>query len=190
MKSNQIRRTLLKPLVPVALITLLTQFGCAKAPQYFSQVSAQAPNWSSLKQQIRAEFPQVSHTSTEQLADWLTQSDETGPLLLDVRQPEEYEVSHLQGAQRAETFEEAQAILASVPKDQLIVLYCSVGYRSSALAQSLVAEGYTQVYNLEGSLFAWANEGRPVYLGDQPAYQVHPFNAKWGKLLNQELWAE
>jgi hypothetical protein len=76
-----------------------------------------------------------------------------------------------------------------VPKDRPIVAYCAVGWRSSALAERLKAQGYTNVSNLEGSIFAWANEGRPVYQGEQPAARVHPVSEKWGRLLKEELRA-
>ena len=44
------------------------------------------------------------------------------------------------------------------------------------------------VYNLEGSIFKWANEGKD--LEDNKGLKtlvVHPYNVVWGKLLNAEL---
>ena len=177
-------KTVLSGIVALSLLNL----GCSGLLPHGVSKSSQALTWSTLKRQIRTEFPKVQHISTEQLTQWMAEAKDSQPLLLDVRQIEEYEVSHLKGAQRAETLADAQTILTSVPKDQLIVLYCSVGYRSSALAKALEAEEYTQVYNLEGSLFAWANEGRPVYQGEQPVQHVHPYDNKWGQLLNLDLW--
>ena len=63
----------------------------------------------------------------------------------------------------------------------------ALGTASAALAQKLKARGYTNVANLEGSIFQWANEGRPVYRGDEQVTQVHPFDAQWGRLLKGEL---
>jgi hypothetical protein len=40
------------------------------------------------------------------------------------------------------------------------------------------------VRNLDGSIFAWANEGRPLERNGQPAQLVHPYDALWGKLLD------
>jgi len=92
----------------------------------------------------------------------------------------------------AKNFDSVAAVKTAVASNaQPIVVYCSVGYRSSALAEKLARAGMTNVFNLEGSIFAWANEGRPVYRGDtllNPA-QVHPFNTKWGQLLRPELRA-
>ena len=77
-----------------------------------------------------------------------------------------------------------------VSSDQRIVLYCSVGHRSSELAQFLMKKGYTEVYNLEGSIFAWANEGRPVYRGNERVKVVHPYDRTWGRLLKESLWKQ
>ena len=44
------------------------------------------------------------------------------------------------------------------------------------------------VYNLEGSIFKWANEGRAmVDAAEQPTKLCHPYNFIFGKLLNKEL---
>jgi len=79
-----------------------------------------------------------------------------------------------------------------------VVCYCSVGYRSSYLAQQLQCEldkpvylekkSKVMVYNLEGSIFKWANEGKDLE-GNKgfKTVVVHPYNVIWGKLLNAEL---
>jgi len=68
-----------------------------------------------------------------------------------------------------------------------VVCYCSVGYRSSALSTAIVAENIaaaTDVYNLEGSLFQWANEERPLVTTQGTATdKVHPYNWLFGKLV-------
>ena len=77
-----------------------------------------------------------------------------------------------------------------------VVCYCSVGYRSSALAQQLQYElekpvyqdmkSKLVIYNLEGSIFKWANEGKDLEDNrGRKTVVVHPYN--WGKLLNAEL---
>lgn len=74
--------------------------------------------------------------------------------------------------------------------------YCSVGYRSSECAQALQTASTAgisgaplpaDVHNLDGSLFAWANEGRPVVRDDVPVRDVHPYNSVFGLLLNADL---
>ncbi len=138
---------------------------------------------------IEARFPTLPHVGVAELERNLAAPPEERPILLDVRSAEEYAVSHLEGALQAATAEEALAVLAGVEPERTIVLYCSVGLRSAEIADELEAAGYTNLRNLRGSLFAWANSGRPVVRHGEPVRQVHPYDAKWGKLLREELRA-
>ena len=52
-----------------------------------------------------------------------------------------------------------------------------------------MAAGYADVWNLEGSIFQWANGGRPVYRDGRPVEAVHPYNTLWGTLLADSLRA-
>jgi rhodanese-related sulfurtransferase len=154
-----------------------------------SCATQEAPDWETLKAEIRAEYPEVAQLSTQALADWLADPEKKPPLLLDIREGEEYEVSHLQNAVLAGTEEAAAEILAGWDKTQPVVVYCSVGYRSSKMAEKLKKRGFEHVFNLEGSIFQWANEGRPVYSQDRRTDRVHPYDLKWGRLLNRDLWS-
>lgn len=135
-----------------------------------------------LKLAIRFLYPTVRHISTADLSTWIAQSPPSLPVLLDTRTAAEYAISHLPHSQHLDpkTADFAQLHLA---KNTPIVVYCSVGMRSGAIAQRLQQTGYTQVYNLEGSIFQWANEGRPLEREGKPTQQVHPYNAFWGRLL-------
>ena len=156
--------------------------------------------WSTTLKMIRAKFPEVAQLSTDSLQAWLDepgqaeeelsrsgQAPSNRPVLLDVREQEEYEVSHLKGALRAASEKEALEALEGVLPDRPVVLYCSVGYRSSEMAGFLQKRGFDKVYNLEGSIFAWANEGKPVYRGGERVQVVHPYDRVWGKLLKKVL---
>ena len=142
----------------------------------------------SLEPLISVRFPKVQWVDTTTLADWLAAEPADAPLLLDVRRADEFAVSHLQGARRVDPDRSAIERL-ELPTGRRIVLYCSVGYRSGAVAERLEDAGYEDVYNLEGGIFAWANEGRPVFHGDTPAGVVHPYDAAWGILLRKDLRA-
>ncbi|HEY9738597.1 MAG TPA: rhodanese-like domain-containing protein [Trichocoleus sp.] len=135
--------------------------------------------WWRVKAKIRQRFPTVSAISTATLANWLEQQPQ--PLLLDVRRPEEFEVSHLPGARLAPDL--ATALTHSPEANQPVVVYCSVGYRSARLAAQLQETYGAPVYNLEGSIFQWFNEGRPVVQHEQPVERVHPYNKFWSLLL-------
>jgi len=141
-----------------------------------------------LKQEIRARFPSVRTISTADLAASLERPAGDHPLLLDVRAAEEFAVSHLPGAELASNPTDAIARIETAQPVRVVVLYCSVGYRSADAASRLQARGYTNVFNLEGSIFQWANEGRPLFRGEMPVKVVHPFDNDWGRFLNRELW--
>lgn len=173
-----------------ACLLVLALVACNKTSSSLPSSAArpESSDWQNIKQTIRQKFPTVQQLSTEELAAQL-QAQDKAPLLLDARAPEEYAVSHLPHARTAANDKQITAALQNLPKDRPIVAYCSVGYRSSALAEKLKQQGFTNVANLEGSIFQWANEGRPVYQGDQQVKLVHPFDKKWGQLLQQELWS-
>ncbi|MEM8485183.1 MAG: rhodanese-like domain-containing protein [Bacteroidota bacterium] len=143
--------------------------------------------WSEILQDVRKQHPNVVQLSTDSLAQWLTTSDAPQPLLIDIREKKEYEVSHLAGAIHMDPDTRRFKALKGVDKDAPIVVYCSVGYRSSKMAEKLEKAGFTNVSNLEGSIFTWANEGHTVMRGEEEVKAVHPYNRVWGMLLNKEL---
>lgn len=151
---------------------------------------AASPSLDEMKQTVRKRFPGVAQISTAQLADWLKDGKREPPVLLDTRPAEEFEVSHLHGAIRVEPSAKAEEIVPKLPKGRPVVTYCSVGYRSSAVAERLSKAGVPQVQNLEGSIFEWANEGRPLEANGHPATKVHPYNRKYGAMLVPEKRAQ
>ena len=156
------------------------------SPAFFHR----APEWPALKQSVREHHPSVPQLATEALHAWLADAARTQPVLLDARAPAEYQVSRLKDARLASDLEAALRVLEGRAKDVPIVVYCSVGVRSSALAEKLIRAGWRNVSNLEGSIFEWANLGYPLFRGAEPASKVHPYNDNWGKLLERRLWAE
>ena len=66
------------------------------------------------------------------------------------------------------------------------MVYCSVGYRSAKVAQQLQQKGYKNVFNLNGGIFQWANQGKPIFKDKHPVKVVHPYNFFWGKLLKSK----
>lgn len=136
-----------------------------------------------LKRLISRKFPAVKSITTNELAQWLNELSKSQLLLLDARTEAEYETSHLQHAQRIDPYHPNLEAVAN-SKDTPIVVYCSVGYRSARIADRLQQAGCDRLYNLEGSIFKWANEKRPLYQSDRPTTLVHPYNQLWGQLLN------
>ncbi|MCL1467655.1 rhodanese-like domain-containing protein [Argonema galeatum] len=132
--------------------------------------------------------PDVQWLTTKELAHWLENTAETQPIILDARTEAEYAVSHLKNARRIDARAPDLAALKKVSHDVPIVVYCSVGYRSAGIAQQLQQLGFNRVYNLEGSIFQWANEGRPIFKYNCPTQFVHPYNAIWEKLLKSRIF--
>ena len=110
-------------------------------------------------------------------------------LLLDTRKKEEYEVSHLPGAVWVgEQLKDSDFAQRYTDKTQPIVVYCSIGVRSEDFGESLKKEGYKQVKNLYGSLFAWKNHGYDVVnTQGVPTDSIHAFDKDWGKLLKKGI---
>ena len=144
------------------------------------------PEWPAVLAEVRERYPTVVQVSVAELAAELAT---TKPVLLDARARDEFELSHLPDAAFAPDLDSALEVLARTP-DAPVIVYCSVGLRSSALAEELVAHGYTKTRNLEGGIFAWANAGQPLAAGDAPTTKVHPYDARWGTLLQAERRAE
>ncbi|NNM21958.1 MAG: rhodanese-like domain-containing protein [Flavobacteriaceae bacterium] len=80
--------------------------------------------------------------------------------LVDVRTSEEYEVSHLKNAQNicvtSDDFREKVAVL---DKEKPVYVYCKKGGRSAQAADILKEMGFTKVYDLQGGLTSWQEEG-------------------------------
>ena len=84
-------------------------------------------------------------------------------ILVDCREIQEYQQGHIKGAKLIplSDFEKACQCLSS-DKEKTIVLQCRSGKRSLKAAQYLNGEGYQKLYNLEGGILAWQNEGLPI----------------------------
>jgi len=107
--------------------------------------------------------------------------------LLDTREREEYDVSHIPNAHYSSFDNFDIAPYLSMPRDTTIVVYCSIGYRSEKIGEQLEAAGFTNVFNLWGSLFEWANQDLPLVDKDgQPTRQVHTYNKAWSKWVNED----
>lgn len=107
--------------------------------------------------------------------------------LLDTRELDEYIVSRIPGALHLGYDNPNYKILDSIPKDKPLVVYCSIGYRSEKIGEKLQKQGFTNVKNLYGSIFEWANQGHTLYdPREQPTQKVHTYNKKWSKWLKNE----
>jgi rhodanese-related sulfurtransferase len=153
-----------------------------------SWVRGQNLGWAMLNFTIHNKFPDVAQIEPRELESWLRDSHREPPTIIDVRTQAEYDVSHLRGARRVEPGS-LPSVLGLSPETPIVV-YCSVGYRSSAFGESLKKFGFQNVTDLKGSIFQWANESRPLVQNDRPTNKVHPYNNVWGQLLDKQYRAE
>jgi rhodanese-related sulfurtransferase len=142
-----------------------------------------------IRQVAARKFPTVEWISPVEFASWRNDSTRGQPVVLDARTAPEYELSHLADSRRIDPNRPLLKHMEAFARDTPIVVYCSVGYRSARVARWLGRQGFTNVRTLEGSLFAWANEGGPMEANGRPVQVVHPYNEFWGRLLEPEVRA-
>jgi rhodanese-related sulfurtransferase len=84
-----------------------------------------------------------------------------GALLVDVRQPDEWNTGHAPHA-RLIPLGSLPRRLAEIPRDREVLLICRSGNRSSSAQRQLLQLGYEQVFNVSGGMHAWARAALPV----------------------------
>lgn len=96
-----------------------------------------------------------------ELAARLADSARSRPVLLDVREPWEFELCRIDGARNVP--------MATVPAceqqfdpDEEIVVVCHHGVRSANVCMFLERQGFTNVFNLAGGVAAWADQVDPA----------------------------
>jgi hydroxyacylglutathione hydrolase len=88
--------------------------------------------------------------------------DRREPLtILDTRGQEEWDSGHIESAMNIYVGHLEQR-LAEVPRDKPVAVYCETGNRAGLSASILLRNGYAKVYNVPGSMTAWAASGYPV----------------------------
>lgn len=107
--------------------------------------------------------------------------------ILDARENNEYEVSHIKNARFIGYDNFKLETVKDIPKDAKVYVYCSIGYRSEKIGEKLQKAGFQNVYNLYGGIFNWANAGFPLESkAGIPTKDVHGYSKKWAKWLNTE----
>ena len=87
-----------------------------------------------------------------------------GALLVDVREPEEWDAGHAAGAAHVPLGSLAERA-DELPADRTLVMVCRSGGRSQAAATALVEAGYVAV-NMAGGMQAWQSAGLPIVTED------------------------
>ena len=85
------------------------------------------------------------------------------PLVLDVRQPDEFRQMHIAGAKLI-PLRELYKRMKELPSNREIAVVCASGSRSKSAAKILAKEGY-QVLDVSGGMHAWLRAILPVQKG-------------------------
>ena len=120
-------------------------------------------------------FPDIREKKAE---DLLALKESGQAVFIDVREPKEREVSTLPRA-----ITEAE-LLAQIDKyrNQFLVAYCTIGYRSGKFAEKMEKKNLT-VYNLAGGILGWVHAGGKVYAPDgSETSRVHVYGKQWNLL--------
>ncbi len=116
----------------------------------------------------------VKSMDSSEAKEYISQHREGDYLLLDVRQPWEYEEERLPGA-RLVPMGELPSKMNDLNPEMPTIVYCAVGGRSRAASQLLAGQGFSEVYNLTGGIKAWhgykaegkKTEGADILTGDE-----------------------
>jgi adenylyltransferase/sulfurtransferase len=85
----------------------------------------------------------------------------TRPMLIDVREPREWELARIEGA-RLIPLGTLEAEIGTLDRSSDIVVYCKSGARSAKAAEQLRAAGFARVRNLAGGIRRWSDEVDPA----------------------------
>jgi len=114
------------------------------------------PSYRDLLQQIKAEIEEIDAARTRELLA------EDNPVLVDVRERDEWDEGHIPGAVHVPRGNLESRIEGVVPDhSQPVILYCASGNRSALAAKSLEELGYETVYSLAGGYTDWKRNGNP-----------------------------
>lgn len=102
----------------------------------------------------------MQQISPAQLAAWLADDRKPAPLLLDVREPWEFEFCHIDGSMPM-PMSSVPARLGELDPERETVVICHHGGRSAQVCMFLERQGHGRVINLASGLAGWAAQVDP-----------------------------
>ena len=103
----------------------------------------------------------MQNLNPAELAAWLADTGRGKPLLLDVREPWEFDTCRIEPS-RLVPMRELQARAGELDPQADTVVICHHGSRSLQAAMFLERQGFARVYNLAGGVAAWARNVDPA----------------------------
>jgi molybdopterin/thiamine biosynthesis adenylyltransferase/rhodanese-related sulfurtransferase len=118
------------------------------------------PSYRELLQQVKDEIDEIDAGQARELLD-----SEDPPLLVDVRERDEWSEGHIPGAVHVpRSYLESRIEAAASDRSQPIVVYCAGGSRSAFAAKTLEELGYENVSSLAGGFTDWKRNAYPTQL--------------------------
>ncbi len=127
---------------------------------------------------LKSDVPEIGVDSLSEL------SNRKGVHFIDARERAEYEVSHLKDATWVGYDDFDMSRLQHIPKEDTLVVYCSIGKRSEDITRKLQQAGYN-ASNLYGGIFEWVNRQKPVYHEDDTTQKIHGYSKMWSVWLKK-----
>ncbi len=116
----------------------------------------------------------VQHADAATVKEWY---DRNEILLVDVREPAEFEREHIAGALLLPMSSFDPELFPVIPGKK-IILHCAIGKRSEAAGKMLLSEGHPGAIHLTGGMDAWKAAGFPTEVQiippEKPAKPAEP----------------
>ena len=106
----------------------------------------------------------INQMNSDELIEFIELND---AVLVDVRTEDEYNSGYIENSLNIDYFSNDFSVNADkLDKSTPIILYCRSGKRSSMSANKISKLGFKEIYNLEGGILEWIEEGNAVIFND------------------------
>jgi rhodanese-related sulfurtransferase len=103
----------------------------------------------------------MQQLTAAQLKAWLDDPAREKPVLIDVREPWEFDVCRINGAKPV-PMRSIPARFLELKRDAETVVICHHGARSYQVCMFLEHQGFTKLFNLYGGMAAWSRDADPT----------------------------
>lgn len=120
-----------------------------------------AYNYQDFLSRIKETIPEVDPAEVKAILD---RGDDADAVLIDVREQQEWDESHIAGAKHVPRGYLEQRIVRAAPDlEQRVIVYCAAGARSAIAAKTLIDElGYKRVESMAGGITLWKQRNFPI----------------------------
>jgi sodium/bile acid cotransporter 7 len=170
-KLKLYRRTIWGLLTAIAAFAFVTLMGQQSLSSNDLSDAAKLEKIESLYEGYQTIFPDVLDLTPQQAMNLMADQK---AVFIDIRDPEEQQVSMLPGAIAEKEFLNNYKSF----EDHVKIAYCTISYRSGKFAEN-IQKGGIPVYNLRGGLLAWVHEGGKVYDQTGETRRIHVYSQEW-----------